>query len=102
MKSNEPSSLNGNILPINNLISILADNGKASSSKSAQEGEPLFEKLSNFSRVMPVQLAHITFPADGHCQPVRAILMKSLLSTKRKTVTVTPAGSKSASLEEQQ
>jgi 26S proteasome regulatory subunit N2 len=98
MKSDEPSSPNGNISPINGSISNLADDGKASSSKTARKGEPLLEKLPNFSRVTPAQLAHITFPADGRYQPVRAVSTKSPPGAKNnsKTATVAPAGSKSA------
>lgn len=98
MKSDEPSSPNGNISPINGSISNLADDSKASSSKTARKGEPLFERLPNFSRVTPAQLAHIIFPADGRYQPVRAVTTKTPPGTKNnsKAAAVPPAGSKSA------
>ncbi|THG99905.1 hypothetical protein EW026_g2545 [Hermanssonia centrifuga] len=35
--------------------------------------EPGFEKLSNFSRVTPAQMIHITFPRDSRYQPVRSV-----------------------------
>jgi hypothetical protein len=41
---------NSNISPINGSISNLAEDGKASSSKSSRKSEPLFEKLPNLSR----------------------------------------------------
>jgi 26S proteasome regulatory subunit N2 len=104
MKSEEPSSSaepssstkHGDISPINGSISNLADDGKPSASKSMRKTEPSFEKLSNFSRVMPAQLAHITFPADGRYQPVRAVSTRAPSSVKNGKATVVPAGSKSA------
>ncbi|KAH9947935.1 D-isomer specific 2-hydroxyacid dehydrogenase [Amylocystis lapponica] len=39
----------------------------------SRKSEPSFEKLSNFSRVVPAQMAHISFPPDGRYQPVRAV-----------------------------
>jgi 26S proteasome regulatory subunit N2 len=55
MESDEPSSPNGNISPINGSISNLADDDKAPSSKSARKAEPFYQ----ISLVItPVQLAH--------------------------------------------
>jgi 26S proteasome regulatory subunit N2 len=98
MKSEEPPSptKHGDISPINGSISNLAEDGKPSSSKSQRKTEPVFEKLPNFSRVTPAQLVHITFPADGRYQPVRAVSAKAPPSVKNNKVTVAPAGSKSA------
>jgi len=103
MKSEEPpstepssSAKHGDISPINGSISNLADDGKPSTSKPMRKSEPSFEKLPNFSRVMPAQLAHITFPADGRYQPVRAVSTKAPSSVKNGKATVPPAGSKSA------
>lgn len=98
MKSDEPSSPNGNISPINGSISNLTEDGKASNSKSTRKGEPSFERLPNFSRVTPAQLAHITFPTDGRYQPVRAVSTKTPPGVKNngKAIGIVPAGSKSA------
>lgn len=98
MKSEESpaSAKHRDISPINGSISNLADDGKPSTSKSARKTEPSSEKLPNFSRVMPAQLAHITFPADGRYQPVRAVSTKAMSNAKGGKGTVAPAGSKSA------
>jgi 26S proteasome regulatory subunit N2 len=98
MKSEEPpaSAKHGDISPINGSVSNLADDNKPSTSKAARKIEPLFEKLPNFSRVMPAQLAHITFPADGRYQPVRAVSTKAPSGVKSGKSAVAPAGSKSA------
>ncbi|KII93864.1 hypothetical protein PLICRDRAFT_36086 [Plicaturopsis crispa FD-325 SS-3] len=53
------------------------NDAKPSTSKSARKGEPSSEKLPNLSRVTPAQLAHISFPADGRYQPVRAVGTKA-------------------------
>jgi len=97
MKSEEPSASvkHGDISPINGSISNLADD-KSSTPKPSRKTEPSFEKLPNFSRVMPAQLAHITFPADGRYQPVRAVSTKAPSSIKGGKAVVAPAGSKSA------
>jgi 26S proteasome regulatory subunit N2 len=98
MKSEEPSASakHGDISPINGSISNLADESKPSTSKPSRKAEPSFEKLPNFSRVVPAQLAHITFPSDGRYQPVRAVSTKALSNVKGGKAAVTPAGSKSA------
>ena len=41
--------------------------------KPKRTPEPSSERLSNFSRVTPVQFSYISFPADCKYQPVRAI-----------------------------
>lgn len=95
MKTEEGSSAkHGDISPINGSISNLAEDGKPSASKT-RKGEPTSEKLANFSRVTPAQLAHISFPADGRYQPVRAVSTRAPNSKGGKSV-VQPAGSKSA------
>jgi 26S proteasome regulatory subunit N2 len=55
MESGEPSSPNGNISPINGSVSNLADNGKASSSKSAHKTQPFYQIALV---IIPAQLAH--------------------------------------------
>ncbi|KAI0814897.1 26S proteasome regulatory complex non-ATPase subcomplex Rpn2/Psmd1 subunit [Irpex lacteus] len=54
----------GDVSPITGSISNLAD---------APTPEPTSEKLNNFSRVTPAQMAHITFPPDSRYQPVRLV-----------------------------
>lgn len=94
MKLDDPK--HGDVSPINGSISNLAEDGKPSTSKAgARKSEPSFENLPNFARVMPAQLAHITFPADGRYQPVRAVSANAP-SGKGVKSGVTPAGSKSA------
>jgi 26S proteasome regulatory subunit N2 len=97
MKSEEPSASAkpGDISPISGSISNLVDDSKPSTSKPARKSEPSFEKLPNFSRVVPAQLAHITFPADGRYQPVRAVSTTTPSSVKSGKAAVLPAGSKS-------
>lgn len=97
MKAEEPlaSTTHGDISPINGSISNLADDNKPSTSKPARKSEPSFENLPNFSRVVPAQLAHITFPADGRYQPVRAVSTKAPSSVKSAKAAIAPAGSKS-------
>ena len=96
MKSEEsPSPMkHGDISLINGSISNLAEDGKLSSSKSPRKTEPSSETLPNC--VTPAQLVHVTFPADGRYQPVRAISVKTPSSFKNSKATVAPAGSKSA------
>jgi 26S proteasome regulatory subunit N2 len=98
MKSDEPSSTkHGDVSPINDSISNLADEAKASSSSARplRKTEVSFEMLPNFSRVTPAQLAHITFPADGRYQPVRAVSTKTSSSLVGAKTSVTAAGSTS-------
>jgi len=94
MKSKEPPSTtepssfvkDGDILPINSLILNFADDGRPSTSKLVHKNEPSFEKLLNFSWVVPAQLAHITFPADGCYQPLWAIPTKAPSDLKNEQV----------------
>ena len=74
----------GDISPIAATISNLADAPPAP--------EPTSEKLTNFSRVTPAQMVHITFPSDCRYQPVRLVStqpapsrrsFKSLVSTEK-------------------
>ena len=98
MKSEESPSLtkHGDISPINSSISNLAKDSNLSSPKSLHKTEPSSETVPNFSRVTPTQLVHVTFPPDGHYQPVHTISVKTPSSFKNSKATVTPAGSKSA------
>jgi 26S proteasome regulatory subunit N2 len=83
MKSKEPPSTmepssfvkDGDVLPINSLILYFADDGK-----------PSFKKLPNFSWVVPAQLMHITFPADGRYQHIWAIPTKAPSDLKNEQV----------------
>ncbi|KLO07592.1 hypothetical protein SCHPADRAFT_642338 [Schizopora paradoxa] len=78
----EPS---GAISPMAEL-SETAANGKTASSegksterkRSRRKDEPAFEKLSNFSRVTPQQLAYITFPEESRYQPVRPVSTRAV------------------------
>lgn len=96
MKSEEPPSptKHGDISPINGSISSLADDSKPSTPppKPPRKTEPSFERLPNFSRVTPAQLAHITFPTEGRYQPVRTITSKPTPSSRSGKGAVLPAG----------
>lgn len=75
----------GDVSPITQSVSNLADDGKASTSTAkAKKTEPSFEQKPNFSRVTPAQLTFISFPSDGRYQPVRAVSAKSPLSKSSK------------------
>lgn len=66
MKIEESTSdKHGDISPISGSISNLAE--------SAPVPEPTSERLTNFARVTPAQMIHISFPSDGRYQPVRAV-----------------------------
>ncbi|KAI0375292.1 26S proteasome regulatory complex non-ATPase subcomplex Rpn2/Psmd1 subunit [Pilatotrama ljubarskyi] len=65
MKSGEPSTRNEDVSPIS-----LAE---GTSTPKSRKSEPSSEKLSNFSRVTPAQLAYITFPPESRYQPVRVV-----------------------------
>ena len=54
----------GDVSPITGSISNVPD---------APTPEPTSEKLKNFSRVTPAQMAHISFPPDSRYQPVRLV-----------------------------
>ena len=47
--------------------------GSISNAPEAPTPEPTSEKLKNFSRVTPAQMAHISFPPDSRYQPVRLV-----------------------------
>jgi 26S proteasome regulatory subunit N2 len=84
MKADETHK-DGDVSPITQSVSNLADDGKAStSSAKAKKTEPSFEQKPNFSRVTPAQLAFISFPSDGRYQPVRAVSAKSPSSKSGK------------------
>jgi len=70
----EPGKNAGDISPINESISNLAEDGKPA--KATKKAEPAFETRPNLSRVTPAQLAYITFPPEGRFQPVRAVSAK--------------------------
>ncbi|KAH8120111.1 26S proteasome regulatory complex, non-ATPase subcomplex, Rpn2/Psmd1 subunit [Phellopilus nigrolimitatus] len=93
MKVDEPSHSvlpAGDISPITSTVSNLPEasksEGKAPESKK-RKSEPSFEKLPNFSRVIPAQLAHVTFPAEGRFQPVRPVSTRTPKTTKGKAST---------------
>jgi 26S proteasome regulatory subunit N2 len=81
MSSSDASSStkHGDISPISGSISNLADESKTAppTSKPSRKVEPSSEKLANFSRVTPAQLAYITFPSEGRYHPVRAVSSKA-------------------------
>ena len=81
MKS-EDTAKHGDISPISGSISNLAEQGKASTSKPGRKAEPSFEKLQNYSRVTPAQLAYVTFPAESRYQPVRPVSTKPPVRAK--------------------
>ena len=55
----------GDVSPLSGSISNLPE--------STTPPEPNFQKLPNFSRVTPVQMSYVIFPADSRYQPVRAV-----------------------------
>ncbi|KAI0673424.1 26S proteasome regulatory complex non-ATPase subcomplex Rpn2/Psmd1 subunit [Trametes maxima] len=66
MKAGEASSTrNEDVSPIS-----LAE---GTSTPKSRKSEPSSEKLSNFSRVTPAQLAYITFHTEARYQPVRVV-----------------------------
>jgi 26S proteasome regulatory subunit N2 len=85
MKPESPTTeKHGDVSPITGSISNLADTPPAP--------EPTSEKLTNFSRVTPAQMVHITFPSDCRYQPVRLVssqpapsrrAFKALISTEK-------------------
>ncbi|PCH33862.1 26S proteasome regulatory complex non-ATPase subcomplex Rpn2/Psmd1 subunit [Wolfiporia cocos MD-104 SS10] len=52
------------------------------SAPAPKRKEPSFEKLSNFSRIVPAQIPYISFPADGRYQPVRPVSTRNAPSAK--------------------
>lgn len=55
----------GDVSPLSGSLSGLPE--------STHTPEPNSQKLSNFSRVTPAQMAYVTFPPDGRYQPVRTV-----------------------------
>ena len=98
MKAEGSSGPSGDISPIAESLSNLPDasktEGKATEQKKpTRKSEPAFEKLPNFSRVTPAQLAHVVFPGEGRYQPVRPVSAQALKSSKGKASTVPKAPS---------
>jgi len=91
MKAEEGSPKDGDVSPITQSVSNLADESKPSSSK--KKAEPSSEARPNFSRVTPAQLGYISFPTDGRYQPVRAVSTKTTLSKSGKAVAASPSSS---------
>ncbi|KAJ3516366.1 hypothetical protein NLJ89_g1157 [Agrocybe chaxingu] len=71
MKTEVASPKDGDVSPIIQSVSNLAEESKPSTSR--KKLEPTFETRPNFSRVTPAQLSYISFPSDGRYQPVRAV-----------------------------
>ncbi|KIJ68554.1 hypothetical protein HYDPIDRAFT_146808 [Hydnomerulius pinastri MD-312] len=69
-----------------------SEESKASTS-TKRKVEPSSEKITNFSRVTPVQLGYISFPSEGRYQPVRPVSLNAP-PTKGGKVTSMPAGKK--------
>ncbi|CAA7258713.1 unnamed protein product [Cyclocybe aegerita] len=71
MKTEVGSPKDGDVSPIIQSVSNLAEESKPSTSRKKLEST--FETRPNFSRVTPAQLSYISFPSDGRYQPVRAV-----------------------------
>lgn len=81
------AAAHGDVSPINGSLSNLADPAdsasakpepaKAAEVKKPRKTEPAFEKLPNFSRVTPAQLAHVVFPPDCRYHPIRPVSTRS-------------------------
>ena len=66
MKSDEAGAdKHGDVSPLSGSMSGLPE--------SPNPPEPNSQKLPNFSRVTPAQMAYVTFPSDSRYQPVRAV-----------------------------
>ena len=73
MKGTEAStSRHGDVSPIS----------LAEGSLKGRKGEPSLEKVSNMSRVVPAQLAYITFSSESRYQPVRVVSTRPPPSSK--------------------
>ena len=90
MKVDEPAASTsgaGDISPISGTVAALSDDASKVDEKPAESKrprkEPTSEKLSNFSRVTPAQLAHISFAPDGRYQPVRPVATRSAQKTSK-------------------
>lgn len=67
MKTEEASTdKHGDVSPLSGSLSGLPES-------SLRTPEPNSQKLPNFSRVTPAQMAYVTFPPDSRYQPVRAV-----------------------------
>ncbi|EJD04170.1 26S proteasome regulatory complex, non-ATPase subcomplex, Rpn2/Psmd1 subunit [Fomitiporia mediterranea MF3/22] len=90
MKADESSSstvVPGDISPIAGTVSNLPDAQKTDAKTvdaKKRKQEPSSEKLPNFSRVTPAQLAHVVFPSEGRFHPVRPVSTRSAKSGKGK------------------
>lgn len=101
MKADGPSSSadpSGDISPIAESLSNLPEASKsegrvAETKKAPRKSEPASERLPNFSRVTPAQLAHVVFPAEARYQPVRPVSSQALKSAKGKASSVAKAPS---------
>lgn len=98
MKPDEPSTAGtaGDISPITGTVSNLPDTVKdgqqpAVETKKQRKAEPTFEKLTNYSRVVPAQLPHIVFPAEGRFQPVRPVSNRAPKTPKGKSTAASSA-----------
>lgn len=83
MKAEEGASAekHGDVSPLTGSISNLPE--------PPSPPEPTSEKLSNFSRVTPAQMSHITFPPDSRYQPVRAVSTHPAPTTRRSAKALT-------------
>lgn len=72
MKAEPSTSRHGDVSPIS----------LAEGSPKGRRGEPSSEKLSNLSRVVPAQLAYITFSSESRYQPVRVVSTRPPPSAK--------------------
>ncbi|KAL1951548.1 hypothetical protein VTO73DRAFT_697 [Trametes versicolor] len=86
MKAETSTTRNEDVSPISGSLSNLAEGTSTPKSRK----EPSFEKLNNFARVTPVQLAYISFPSESRYQPVRVV------STRPPPSAAKPARSPSA------
>lgn len=84
MKIEEPtqSSSGASDIPptsatVDSLLEEASKNDEKPPESKRTRKELSFEKLSNFTRVTPAQLAHITFSPDGRYQPVRPVATRS-------------------------
>ncbi|KAG6818006.1 hypothetical protein H0H87_009161 [Tephrocybe sp. NHM501043] len=82
MKEEPSTPKDGDVSPINRST---LDLGEAPTlNKPPKKAEPAFELRPNFSRVVPAQVVHISFPNDSRYQPVRPVSAHT--PTERKAV----------------
>ncbi len=77
------SSRHGDVSPITGSLSNLAQGAP-----KGRKPEPSSEKLSNFSRVTPAQLAYISFSSEGRYQPVRVVSTRPPPKTSKPPASV--------------